>query len=102
MRKVLFTKKLTEKMAQLSNILIDEKEIPYFTNQFNKTIQEINLLKKLDTKKVKGTYHVIGVFNVFREDKIETERILSQSEALSNAPQTYKGFFVSKKVFDDR
>lgn len=93
------SKKVVEKMVKLSKLTIDEKEIDYFTKQFNETLLIIDSLNKLDTKKTIGTNQVTGLENVYKKDVIEKERMFSQEEALSNAKKTYKGYFLVKAIF---
>ena len=63
-------------------------------SQLEETLETIAQLDEVDTKNVEPTSQVTGMTNVFREDVIDQARILSQSEALSNAKNTHKGYFV--------
>ncbi|MBI3559237.1 Asp-tRNA(Asn)/Glu-tRNA(Gln) amidotransferase subunit GatC [Candidatus Gottesmanbacteria bacterium] len=60
----------------------------------------VSKLQKIETKNVVPTSQVTGLTNVFREDVIETDRILTQSEALSNAKKTHNGYFVVPKILE--
>lgn len=100
-KKTLVSKDTVKQMVRLSNLKVDPKEQSYFTQQFNETLATINKLNRLDTKKVEGTSHVTGLSNVFREDKVEKKRMLTQKEALSNSKKTHKGYFLVKAVFDE-
>ncbi len=101
-KKKLITKDTVKQMVRLSNLKVDPKEQTYFTGQFNETLNTIAKLNQLDTSKVKGTSHVTGLSNIFREDKVEKERMLTQSEALLNAKRTHNGYFVVKAIFDEQ
>ncbi len=89
-----------EGIAKLSNLQINKSESSYFPEQFEKTLNVVKELGKLNTSGVSGTYHVTGLKNILREDRIDPSRILSQSQALSNTKKSYKGFFVVKAIFD--
>ncbi len=89
-------------MALLARLNIEKSEERYLTKQFNETLKIINLLNKLDTKKLPTTYHVTGLENIFREDKVEPKRVLSQKQALQNAKRVYKGYFVVKGILDEK
>ncbi len=96
------SKDIVKQMVKLSNLSVDSKEQSYFTRQFEETLKTIDKLNQLNTDKVPGTDQVTGLSNIFREDKIEKERMLSQKEALSNAKSTYKGYFLVKAIFDEQ
>lgn len=102
MKKDLFDIKTTKKMALLSNLSLDKKEQRYLTKQFNETVRIIDFLNELETQDVEGTYHVTGLTNVFREDAVQKDRILTQKQALSNAKRVYKSFFVAKGIIDEK
>lgn len=97
-----FTKEFTSKIAGLSNLDLDENEISYFTSQFNKTLDTINNLSKVDTKNVKEAYNISGLKNIFREDVIDKKRMLSQEEALSGTKRKHNGFFVVKGILNEK
>jgi len=99
--KKLITRDTVSEMVKLSNLKVDKNEEKYFTNQFNETLITIDNLNKLDTKKVPETSHVTGLSNVFREDIIEKDRMLSQKDALSNGKKIYNGYFLVKAIFDE-
>ena len=102
MKKKLLSTKIVGKMVKLSNLSVEKKQISYFTKQFNETLKIVTKLNKLNTKGVSETHHVTKLSNVFRKDKIIKERVLNQKEALSNAKNTYQGYFVVKAIFDEQ
>lgn len=89
-------------LAKLSNLNVDAKEEDYFLKQFEETLKIIEGFDKLDTSKSPETYQVTEIKNVFREDKIEAQPVLSQEDALSNARQTHNGYFVVKAIFNEQ
>lgn len=94
-------RKIVVKMVKLSNLKVDKKELPYFIKQFNETIKIVQSLRRLRTKNVPTTNQVTKLANVFRKDVVDRERVLSQKQALSNAKNSYQGYFVTKAVFDE-
>lgn len=90
----------TDKIAGLAKLEVNTKEKKYLTRQFNETLKVIDKLNELETKKYIETSQVTGLKNIFREDNIEKERILTQKEALANAKKTHNGYFVVKAIFD--
>lgn len=102
MKRSLFSIQTTKKMALLSNLSLNKKEERYLTRQFIKTIKIIDVLNELDTEDVKGTYHVTGLTNVFRQDKVQKDRILTQKQALANAKRVHNFFFVVKGIIDEK
>jgi aspartyl/glutamyl-tRNA(Asn/Gln) amidotransferase C subunit len=98
----IFDKKFILKMADLAKLSVDEKEADYLSLQFNKTLATIDDLKKLNTSGIPEAYNITGLTNVFREDKIDKSRILTQKEALLNAKRTHNGYFVVKGILDEK
>jgi len=88
--------KLVEKLSKLE---IEEKD--YFTKQFNETLSVVEEINNLDTQGLTPTNHVTNLSNVFREDNIDEERLLSQKEALSGSRCVFNGYFVVKAVFEN-
>lgn len=100
-KKVNFTSQTTSSIARLSNLSLDKKEEEYLTKQFNETLKVVDKLDELRTQKTPETSQVTGLKNVFREDKVEKDRILSQEEALSGAKKIHQGYFVVNAIFDN-
>lgn len=96
---IMISKVIIKKIEELAHLQVSEKESDYFLKQFNETLAVIDDLNKLDTKNTNTTNQVTGLTNIYREDVIDKERILSQNEALSNSRSTYKGFFMVKAIF---
>ena len=84
-------------MAYLAKLRLSEKEIEKFRQQLSSILNYVDQLKELDTKNIEPTSQVTGLENVSREDKVLPS--MSQEEALSNAKETYKGFFKVKAIF---
>jgi len=97
-----FSVEMTSKIASLANIPLDKREVEYFTDQFNKTLEIVDELTQLDTTNVAATYNVTKLTNVFREDEINKRHVLSAESALSNAKNEYNGFFVVPQILNEK
>lgn len=67
---------------------------------FDSTLKAVDKLKQLQVDKNISTFQVTKLKNIWREDKLQPKRGLTQKQALSNAKKTYKGFFVVPRVID--
>jgi len=85
-----------ENIARLAKLSFSDEEKIKFTEQFNQILQYMEKLNELDTENVPPTFHVLELYNVFREDKVKPW--LTQEEALHNAPKKKDGFFSVPKV----
>lgn len=92
-----FTKEDLYHLAKLANLELSEKELETISKSFSTIINFVNQLAEIDTTEVEFTSQIFGTENVFREDLVEPS--LSQKEALINALNTHKGFFMAKLVF---
>lgn len=90
-----------QKVARLAKLSMSVKQQTTFAKQLSNVIDYVSKVQELDTNKVNETSQVTGLENMFREDAIDTERMLTQEEALSNAKQTHNGFFVVPAIFEE-
>ncbi len=98
----IFTKDTLKQVADLSHLPIPENKIDYYAKQFNETLEVIDTLNSVDTKNIPETSQVTGLINRFRDDKLNSDKTMSQEEALSSAGKTYNGFFVVEGVLDEK
>lgn len=87
-------------VARLANLPISQEEIDTYTQNLSTVLAYISKINGLSTEEVPETNQVTGLTNIFRQDEIDTSRILSQAQALSNARQTHNGFFVVSAVIN--
>lgn len=87
-------------IAELAKLSLSDREITKFSGELSETISYIDILTQLNSRveNLGETYEVSGLSNVFREDEIDKSRILTQEEALSNAKNTYRGYFMVPKI----
>ncbi len=90
-----------KKIANLANIPISDTQAEELTKQVDVTVSYVSKLQELPTDSVVETSQVTGLENVVREDIVDKSRILTQKEALENAPHTHNGFFVVDAVLEE-
>jgi len=89
------------KIARLANLILTSEEVEKFAPQLSAILEFVSKLQKIPTKDVIPTSQVNGLENVYREDEIDKSRMLTQEDALANAPATHNGFFKVKAVFGE-
>ena len=94
------SKKEIKHVASLARLTLNNKEIIRFGAQLTDIFDFVDKIGEMKTKSVVETSYVTGDFNRFRDDVIDTQRILSQEEALKNAKKTKNGYFLVKSIFD--
>lgn len=97
MKKALSSEEV-EKLAKLSNLVLNDSEKKKIASQFGETLEYVENLKDLDTSKVSSLTNVTGQENKFFEDGVENKRLLTQDEALGNVNTKKDGLFVVPKI----
>lgn len=78
-------------IAHLARLEIKPEKENDLAQQLSETASYIDVLAELDTKNINPTFQTNHLKNVTRNDVIEES--LSQEDALSQAPDTYNGYF---------
>ena len=81
-------------IAKLARLEINPQHENSLVDQLSETASYIDILSEIDTKNVNPTYQTNHLKNVTRDDIVGES--FSQSEALSQAPKTYNGYFQTK------
>lgn len=100
MKGTTFTAKEVKHIASLANIPVTPEEESSLALGFNTTISVVDELFQVNVTGVEPTHQVTGLENVLRKDEIDKTRMLSQAQALSNAPRTHNGYFVVEQVIE--
>ncbi len=87
-------------VAKLANLHLEDSEIRNFQKDLSNILSYIDKLQELDTKNVPITSQVTGLVNVYHQDQVVPERMLSQKQALQNATHTEKGYVVVPAVIN--
>ncbi len=90
------TKEDVKKIARLSRLEIQERELEKFTGQMNQILDFIASLNKLDTSKIEPTSHANLSGTAFREDGVVDSKI--SELALESAPESEDHFYKVPKV----
>ena len=88
-----------KKVAELSKLSFDEKELEVFTSQMGKIIDMVEELEEVDTTGVPFTSNVASEINVLREDIVIKGE--SREELLKNVPETKDGFIKVPAIMDN-
>lgn len=87
-------------IAALAAIPVSDQEVTALAQAFEETLAVVANLQAIDTSSVEPTHQVTGLENVLREDVVDESHMLTQSQALANAPQTHEGFVVVPRIID--
>ena len=91
-------KKLVKKIATLSRVKIEEKEVERISKDLSKIITWVEKLNEVDTKDVKTVANPSDIKIPFRKDEINDGKI--EDKILKNAPEKKAGYFVVPKVVE--
>ena len=100
MKPVHITRDVVQKVAKLANLTITPQQEVIFSKQLSSVLGYVSKIRELNTDDIPETSQVTGSENVFREDIVENDRMLTQDEALSNAKKKYNGYFVVPAIFE--
>ncbi len=93
------TKEEVKRVAELSKLSFDEKDLEMFTTQMGNIIDMVEELEQVDTTGVPFTSNVASEINVLREDvALKGE---SREALLSNVPETKDGFIKVPAIMDN-
>jgi aspartyl/glutamyl-tRNA(Asn/Gln) amidotransferase C subunit len=62
----------------------------------------VDQLRELDTNQTQPTHQVTGLENVWREDKVDKQKMFTQEEALENSKATHQGYFVVPRILEEK
>ncbi len=85
-----------EHVAKLARLKLTDAEKERFSKQMGTIIEYIEKLGELDTKNVEPTAHVLGLNNVFREDK--PTKPLTDHDPINDSPAHSKGHYEVPKI----
>ena len=87
-----------KKLASLSKLKFNKKEMELITNDMEKMIDFIQTLEEIDTDGVEPLIHMTKGYNHWRTD--EVGEMLPPKEALKNSPKADSTYFKLPKVLD--
>ena len=92
--------KLVERLAHLSRLDFDDDSKEKMKFDFEKMLDFVAKLEEVDTDNVEPLSYMSSELNVLREDKVE--RVLTQEQALQNAPVNDTDYIRIPKVIDSK
>lgn len=87
-------------LAKLANLVIATDRQTKLATQIDATFEYIKTLEQTDTESLSETNQVTGLTNILREDIVDDSRTFTQDQALQNAKNTYKGYFVVPAILE--
>ena len=93
------TKEEVLKIAKLSKLSFEEKEIERFQIELNDILKYIDMLNEVDTSKVEPLVYINEAVNNFREK--EEKPSLKIEKVLLNAPENAENAIVVPKVIGE-
>ena len=93
------TKEEVLKIAKLSKLSFEEKEIERFQIELNDMLKYIDMLNEVDTSKVQPLVYINEAVNNFREK--EEKPSLEIKKVLLNAPESAENAIVVPKVIGE-
>ena len=92
--------KLVEQLANLSRLDFDDDSKEKMKFDFEKMLDFVAKLEEVDTDNVVPLSYMSSELNVLREDKVE--QVLTQEQALKNAPVNDTDYIRIPKVIDSK
>ena len=92
------SKKQVKHISRLAKLRLTNKEINKFSSQLSDILDYMAKIGQLKIPPSKTARH-LDLINIFRPDKIDKSRMLSQKQALSQSKKTHNGYFVVKSIF---
>ena len=92
--------KLVEHLAHLSRLDFDDDSKEKMKFDFEKMLDFVAKLEEVDTANVEPLSYMSSELNVLREDKVE--QVLTQEQALKNAPVNDTDYIRIPKVIDSK
>lgn len=84
-------------VANLANLKLTERETRELRRDLSATLNFVEKLQEVNTRKTIPTSNVSGLKNIVRDDVPRPS--LSQDQALKNAPVSHNCFFKTKSIF---
>ncbi len=86
-------------VAELAKLALSEEEVAQYAEQLSSILDYADALRAVDTSSVPPTPYILATNNVMRADVPRPS--LKADEALANAPDSERGFFRVRAVFEE-
>ncbi len=88
-----------QRIAQLVKLGLNENEVEQLRLQLSDILDNMEILKQVDTTDVPPSSQSVSLQNIFRAD--EAIESYPKDEILANAPQTTNAYFKVKAVLEE-
>lgn len=92
--------KTVDKLAELAKLEFDENSKQEIIKDLNRIVSFVEKLNELDTSNIEPLVYLTEDTNIMRED--EVKQVISQQEALKNAPKKDSDYIKLPKVIDKK
>lgn len=92
--------KTVDKLADLAKLEFDEASRKDIVKDLNRIVSFVEKLNEIDTSSVELLIYLSDSTNVMRND--EVKQVISQAEALKNAPKKDSDYIKAPKVIDKK
>ena len=89
-----------DKLADLAKLEFDKEAKKEIIADLNRVLEFVDKLNELDTENVEPLTYMSDETNVLRKDQVK--QVISQQEALSNAPQKDSDYIIVPKVLESK
>lgn len=96
-----FSPAVVAHIAVLANLDVSTQEQQDFAPAFEATLAEISKITEVNVIGVKPTAHTTGLTNVWRDDEVDTERVIPQNLVLGQAHKTFQSYIVVDRVIEE-
>lgn len=93
-------KDTVDKLSNLSRLEFDGKEKDEIIHDLNRMLDFVGKLNEIDTSGIEPLIYMNNEKNVFRKD--EVKQVLTQKEALANAPKKDSDYIKVPKVVEKK
>ncbi|MDO8451320.1 MAG: Asp-tRNA(Asn)/Glu-tRNA(Gln) amidotransferase subunit GatC [bacterium] len=90
-----------KKLASLAQLYLSDTELDAYASQLVAIFGFISKLMNVVKDERLKTDERSDLHDIFREDTIDTSRMLTQAQALSGVKTTHEGYFVVPAVFSE-
>ncbi|HTA82774.1 MAG TPA: Asp-tRNA(Asn)/Glu-tRNA(Gln) amidotransferase subunit GatC [Bacteroidia bacterium] len=92
--------KTVDKLAELARLEFDEASRNEIVNDLNRIVSFVEKLNEIDTSSVEPLIYLTDTTNSMRND--EVNQVITQQEALKNAPKRDSDYIKVPKVIDKK
>ncbi|HXP49294.1 MAG TPA: Asp-tRNA(Asn)/Glu-tRNA(Gln) amidotransferase subunit GatC [Bacteroidia bacterium] len=92
--------KTVDKLAELAKLEFDAASRNEIVNDLNRIVSFVEKLNELDTSSVEPLVYLSDSTNVMRDDVVK--QVITQEEALKNAPKRDSDYIKAPKVIDKK